>query len=142
MGDHAIASGVDVGQTGAHTLVHCDRPACTCLCAGSHQQLRVGSYSHRNQDEVSEVSARPATHVGQFDHQPPGARGRGARFAPYCRTCGDLNIVGAKLGTYQCSQLGIDSGEDLGQCFDLGHSEASQSQALGHLQADVTRPDD
>ena len=142
MGDHTVPSGVDVGQPGAHLLVDDHRPSHAGFCAGSNQKLGVGPDPDRYEDDISQAAETAARLVRSLDHQPASAPRRGAGHAPDRCRGRDIYAMGGQLSPDERSQLGVDGGEDLRQRLDLSHPQPSEDQAFGHLQADVTGPDD
>ena len=50
--------------------------------------------------------------------------------------------MGGQLSMHQGAQLGVDSGQHLGELLHLGHLQAADGQRVRHFQADVPGADD
>ena len=77
MGDHAVPGRVDVGQAGAHVLVHRDGAPCPGLGAGRDQQVGVGADPDRDQDQVHLALVGLAVAAGAVHLEAAGRRRRG-----------------------------------------------------------------
>ena len=54
----------------------------------------------------------------------------------------DGDAAPGELGMDQAAELGVDRGQHLGQCLDLGDGDAAPGEGFGHLQTHVAGADD
>src|SRR6516165_2739768 len=54
----------------------------------------------------------------------------------------DVDVVAVELGVDERAEVGVDSGENFGELLDLGDRQAGGRECLGHLEPDVSGPDD